>query len=71
MLFDPQSTFWRRQPLCFWLVGLGSLALTGGCERAKSAKDATPPPDVVVAEVAQRTVPIVPLYKALGGGWKE
>ena len=43
-------------------VILGVLALTVGCDRAKDAKkDAPPPPlpQVVVAEVVQRTVPII------------
>lgn len=58
MPFNLQSTFWRRQPLCFCLIGMGLLALTVGCEKAKSTKEA-PPTEVVVAEVVQRTVSIV------------
>ena len=53
---------WRRAlRLCPAILGV--LVLTLGCDRAKDAKkDAPPPPPpprVVVAEVVQRTVPIV------------
>lgn len=58
MVFDLQSTFWRRRSLGFWLGGMGLLALTAGCEKAKS-KEVAAPPSVVVVEVVQRTVPIV------------
>jgi membrane fusion protein (multidrug efflux system) len=43
-------------------AGLALLAALAGCERAKEAKQAAappPPPAVVVAEVSQRTVPLV------------
>ena len=56
-MFDPHSTFRRRQSLGFWLGGMGLLVLTAGCEKAKS--EVAAPPDVVVAEVEQRTVSIV------------
>ena len=56
-MFDLHSTFRRRQSLAFWLGGMGLLALTTGCEKAKS--EVAAPPDVVVAVVEQRTVSIV------------
>ena len=43
-----------------WVAALVVLGLTTGCQRAPAAKAATPEsPDVVVAVVEQRTVPIV------------
>jgi membrane fusion protein, multidrug efflux system len=50
-----------RAALAKHLVAVGLLIVTAGCERAKSSEKAPapPPPAVVVAEVVQRTVPIV------------
>jgi RND family efflux transporter MFP subunit len=51
-----------RAALAKHLVAVGLLVVTtAGCERAKSSEKAPapPPPAVVVAEVVQRTVPIV------------
>src|SRR5499433_2968281 len=44
-----------------WLAGIALLALAAGCDRGGGAKEskqgpAEPPPTVIVAEVAQRTV---------------
>ncbi len=48
-----------------WLCGLLLLGLTVGCQRAPKAGAAPPPsPDVVVAEVERRTVPIVREFTA-------
>ncbi len=41
------------------LVGLALLAAMPACDRTKGAKEVPPPPEVVVAEVVQRTVPII------------
>ena len=59
MVFDLHSTFWRRRSLGLWLGGMGLLALTAGCDKAKSKEVAAAPPSVIVVEVVQRTVPIV------------
>ena len=59
---DPRSRPRWRRALRLYPAILGVLVLTLGCDRAKDAKkDAPPPPPprVVVAEVVQRTVPIV------------
>ena len=45
-------------------LGVTLLVSTLGCERAKAKPTAAPPPSVVVAEVVQRTVPIIREYSA-------
>jgi membrane fusion protein, multidrug efflux system len=49
-----------------WILGLLLLTTTAACDRAKGAKAPAPPPPttVIVAEVVQRSVPIVREYTA-------
>ena len=60
---EPRSTSRRESRRRLLTIALIALAATAACERAKGAKQAPPaappPPSVVVAEVVQRTVPIV------------
>lgn len=57
---------WQTTSFRLWTFVAVLLTATIGCERAKAAKPPTPPaaPQVVVAEVTQRTVPIVREFTA-------
>ncbi|HKZ08018.1 MAG TPA: efflux RND transporter periplasmic adaptor subunit [Methylomirabilota bacterium] len=57
----------RERRAAAWLFALLILSTTAACDRANSAKVAAPPPPptpVIVAEVVQRSVPIVREYTA-------
>ncbi len=57
----------RARCLMAWALGLAALVSALGCERTKGATQAAAPPappTVIVAEVVQRTVPIVREYSA-------